>query len=70
MGHHYKYSLLSLPMKTKVVQHVPRITVTESVTVTDKDTVIDTDTDTDKDKDTAGYQLLSKTFDIFIYLSF
>ena len=36
---------------------------------TETDTVTDIDTDTDKDTvtDTAGSQLLSKTFDIFIY---
>ena len=38
MWHNYKYSLLSIDMKTKVVQHVPRIN-------TDKDT--DTDKVTD-----------------------
>ena len=46
-------SLLSIDMKTKVVQQT--------------DTVTDTDTNTNKDTvtDTAGSQLLSKTFDIF-----
>ena len=43
-------------------------TDTDTVTDIDTDTVTDTDTNTNKDTvtDTAGSQLLSKTFDIFL----